>query len=171
MKNKLTALAAVLAVSVFILCGCGASLQGLGTSFQLDLENSTLNCKVGAGLSGIETSKGDSSGTGDIQFDVSLDWKNKSIRCKVDSDSSDSGKSHLDFFLNWKTKDTFCVLDSEYPSTEEEKAAGAPDISSMHFDFLLNWQNRNMGSNLNIGPFDLHIPLSEESGKEGGNKK
>lgn len=171
MKNKMKGMAAVILVSVFILSGCGTSMNGLGSMFKLDLQNRTLSCKLDAGLIGLETSSGDSSGKGTILFDVELDWKNKDIRCRVDTDSSDSGNSELDFFLNWQKRDVYCSLDSEYPSTKKEKAAGAPDINSFHFDFLLAWQKKKLDANLNVGPYDLHLPLSEESGTEGGTVK
>ena len=171
MKNKMIGVVSVILVSVFVLSGCGASLQGLGSMLNIDLENKKINCKFDAGLLGLETVSGDTSGTGDVKLDVQLDLKNKSIRCKVNTDSSDSGNGEMDFFLNWNNINSFCVLDTEYPSTEEEKAAGAPDINSFHFDLLLDLQKKKIGTNLNVGPYDLHVPLSEGSNNEGENKK
>ena len=171
MKNKKVGIVVVLLVSVFILSGCSSSLHGLGSTFDLDLQNQTVSCKVDASLFGIKTDTGDSSGTGNIFFDIQLDWKNKAVLCKVDSDSSDDGEGHLDFFLNWKSLDAFCNLDSEYPSTEEEKAKGAGDISRFHFDLLLDWQKKNIDSNLNMGSDDGKESLSESTITKGGTGK
>lgn len=171
MKKIKTGMVVLLVVSVCILSGCSASLQGLGSTFNLDLQNRVLNCKLDASLFGIKTETGDSSGTGKLLFDIQLDLKNKGVRCKVDTDSSDSGESHLDFFLNWKSLDAFCNLNSEYPSTEEEKAQGAGDVSRFHFDFLLDWQKKNIDSNLNMESYDGKEPLSQGTITKGGTVK
>lgn len=171
MKKKITGIVTILVVSVFILSGCGVSLQVLGSNLKLDLQNKSLTFKADAGLTGLETSSGEKNGSGDIHLDVQLDWQNKNVVCKVDTDSSGSGDGHMDFLLNWKTRDTLFRLDSEYPTTEEEKAAGASDINSLHFDLLLDWQKKNFDSNLNIGTFDLHVPLSEGVNNEEENGK
>ena len=169
--KKMIGMAAALLVCVCVLSGCGTSLQEMGSMFNLDLENSKLNCRLDAGLFGIETAAGDLNGSGDIVLDVQLDWKNKLIHCKVDTDSSGSGDSHLDFFLNWESRDTYLSLDSAYPSTEKEKAAGASEIGSLHFDFLLDLQKRNIDSNINMGPYEKEAPLSNETSKEGESAK
>ena len=171
MKNKMVGMAALLLIAVFVLSGCSSSLQGLGTTFNLDLENRVLNCKLDAGLLGIESDENGAYGSGDIGLDVQLDLKNQTVQCKVNTDSTHSGSGDLVFFLNWKTKDLFCLLDTEYPSTEEEKAKGAADNQKFHFDAILDLQKRIFNTNLNVGSFDLHVPLSENETKEGGNVK
>ena len=171
MKKTILGMVAVLLLSVFVLSGCSTSFQDLGTTFNLDLENKKVQLKLDAGLLGLESISGDNSATGDILLDIQLDWKNKNVQLKVDTESSEKQDGHLVFVLNWEKRDVYFMLDSEYPSTEEEKAKGAPDINSVYFDILLDWQNRKLGTNLNVGPFNLHVPVSEESNNEGENVK